>query len=339
MTDSPAVSIAVAAHNAEHELKVFLESLCASAYQDFEVCVCDDASTDGSAAVLKSFQNRLDLRLTRNDANRGVTQARNKAAELARAPLLLFMDADIRVPPDTIAKLLTRLESSGADVVEGIYSPTALDDNFFSRYYALFVHHSFLISDRPVEYNVFNAWCALCRRQVWQRTGGHNVIEKGVEIENEAMGRRIVANGFKLLLDPAVAVDHHWGGRRKLLFIFTHRIYWWVKIFFAAGWKFETSLTTPSYGLATLCLPGALLFPFPRLRFAAALFAAGFLAGYAPFYAFACKRRGAAYLLPAVILSACFALCAAVSAAYSAAEELLKRVFTGAYTLDPAIFK
>ncbi|MEE8425262.1 MAG: glycosyltransferase family 2 protein, partial [Elusimicrobiota bacterium] len=333
----------VAAHNAENEIRLFLESLRSSKNKDFEVCVCDDHSDDGTAAAVRGYDNEFDIRLEINDSNRGVTYTRNRAARMAKGALLLFMDADIFVAPDTIDRLCARLEESGADVVEGIYSPVALDGGLFSRYYALFAHHSFLVSDVPVEYNVFNAWCALMRREVWDKTGGHAVVEKGVEVENEAMGRRIAARGFKLLLDPAIAVDHHWGGHRKLVFIFTKRIYWWVKVFFAAGWKFESSMTTPGYGLATLCLPAALAFSVPALYrpafwAPAVLLAACFLAGYAPFYNFARRRRGTTYVPLAVGLSAYFALFAAVSAAYSGVEELIKRAVLGRYTLSPEIF-
>lgn len=344
MPPRPRLSIVLAVHDAEGELRVFLESLSASRFKDFELCVCDDASADGAAGVLRSYEGRLPVRAVRNETNRGVTFSRNRAVELAKAPLLLFMDADIRLYPDTVGKLVGLMERTGADVVEGVYTDVALDDDAFSRYYALFVHHSFLISDEPVPYNVFNAWCALCRREVMEKTGGHGVVEKGIEIENETLGRRIVANGFKLLLDPSIAVDHHWGGHRKLVFIFTKRIYWWVKIFFATGCRFESSLTTPSYGLATLCLPAAAAAAIPGWfdplfwPLIAALLA-GFLYGYGPFFAFARRRRGAAYLLLAVPLAMYFSFFAAASAALSAYEEVLRRVLLGRTTLDPETFR
>ncbi len=344
MSSEPAVSIVVATHNMGRELAVFLESLRSSTRGDFEVCVCDDASDDGTAEVISSFKNILDIRRTANETNRGVTFSRNAAAAMARSPLLLFMDADIRVRADTIEKLVESLESRGADVVEGIYSAVALDDDFFSRYYALFVHHSFRIGDQPVEYNVFNAWCALVKKEVWEKTGGHGIVARGVEVENETLGRRIVANGFTLLLDPSIAVDHHWGGHRKLIFIFTNRVYWWVKVFFSSGCKFESSLTTPGYGFATLCLPGALasalLAPYhPAFWPAAAVLLAGFFAGYGSFYSFARKERGLAYCAVALGLSMYFGLFAAFSAIYSGFEEVIKRTFSGAYTLDPEMFK
>jgi glycosyltransferase involved in cell wall biosynthesis len=339
------ISIVVAAYRAEREIRIFLESLCASSDSDFEVCICDDASPDRTLETIRSFEGRLRLKITKNNENRGVTYSRNRALELAEAPLLLFMDADIRVPPDAIGKLRATLEAHKADVVEGVYSPVALDGGLFSDYYAAFVHHSFLISETPVEYNVFNAWLALCRRRVMKTLGGHAVVEKGVEVENETLGRRIVAGGFKLMLDPSVAADHHWGGHRKLVFIFTKRVYWWVKIFFATGLKFEDSLTTPSYGAATLCVPAALLSSalaatlHPYWGAAAAAFFLGYLRGYGPFLRWASSARGLPFAAGALVLSQYFALFASASAVYSGLEEVVRIALLRSPTLDPAGFK
>lgn len=339
----PRVSVVIAAYNAERELGVLLESLCASDLQDFEVCVCDDGSRDRTAAVAQGFAARLDLKLVRHPENRGVTAARNSAWSLAGAPLLWFLDADVRVYPDTLDKLLARLEASGADVVEGIYSDIALDPGLLPEYYALFVHHSFLGAPGPVPYNVFNAWCALCRREAIAGVGGHQVVPRGVEIENETLGRRLAARGYTVLLDPGVAVDHHWRGLRKLLFIFTRRVYWWVKVFFASDQRFEVALTTRGYALGTLCVPAAALAAsaavfHPTAAAAAAAFLAGFLLAYGPFLVFVWRWRGAGFCAMSLLLSAAFAPLISASALYSAAEEAARRLLLGRTTLDPEAF-
>ncbi len=293
--------------------------------------------------VVNSYADRLNLQVVSNASNQGVTSARNKALSLARSPLLLFLDADVRLAPDTISRLMEGRARTNADVYEGIYSPVALDSGFCSAYYALFSHHSFLTVAGPTPYNVFNAWCALCRREVMEVLGGHQEIPQGVEIENESLGRRIVARGFKLMLDPAIGVDHHWGGSRKLLFIATSRIYWWVKIYFAADRRFENCMTTGSYAIATLSLPLAAvvavsgiwslwLYPLAALCFL------GFFAGYWPFYRFVWREKGMFFLLGSVFLSMAMALVISASAALSSAEEILRKLFSGRYTLDPASF-
>lgn len=329
----------MAAYNVERELPVLLDSLVRAEPGDLEVCICDDASTDRTASVIESYRDRLEIRAVRNADNRGVTYARNRALELAGGELLLFLDADVRLYPDTIARLIATMEETAADVVCAVYTDVALDPGFFSRYYAAFVHHSFLVAPGPIPYNVFNAWCSLARREVMDAIEGHRVVDKGVELENESLGRRIVSRGFSLVMDPRIGVDHHWGGLGKLHFIFTRRVYYWVKVFFASGLEFESALTTKSYGLGTPCGPAALVtgaasLLFPPLWLLPLAFGAGFLAAYAPFYVFAYRRRGPLFAAASVPASLYFSCLVTASAAYSSLEEIVRLVRTGRTTVD-----
>lgn len=334
----------MAAYNVEKELALCLDSLCTSTDRDFEVCLCDDASSDRTRDVARSYEDRLTLKLATNETNRGVAFARNRALALATGDFLLFLDSDVRFGPDLIARLFQSMERTGADTLQGVYSPIALDEGLASAYYATFAGHSFLVTDRPVDDNVFNAWCALCRRQVMDVVGGHSSIAKGVEIENETLGRRIVARGFRIVLDPSIAVDHHWGGWSKVFFIFTRRIYWWVKIFVATGWRFERCMTNASYGFSTLALPASVAafvasFLWPGLQYASLALLAVFLIGYVSFYRFAFRQKGAAFAAACVALSAGFAFVITASAAASFLEEAFVMLKKGRPTLDAGLFR
>lgn len=338
----PLVSIVTAAYNAEREIRALLESLALSEFRDFEFCCCDDRSTDRTAAVLEGFKGPFPVRLARHPENRGVTAARNTALALAGAPLLVFLDADVVVEPGTLGRLLEALERSKADVVCGIYGPRPLGGGAAARFYALFCHHSFLGKGGP--YNVFNAWCAVARREVFDRLGGHRVVPKGVEVENEELGRRIVAAGYSLVLDPGIGLAH--GGRdlRKLWFIFTSRVYWWVKVYFASGRRFESALTNRSYAAGTACAPAALalllLSPFGALWGAAGLAAAAvFLWAYGPFFCFAWRTEGPAFAALCAGLSFSWAIPAAACAAFSAGEEVARLALGRGTTLDGGHFE
>lgn len=340
----PRLSVILAAYNVENELAMCLDSLCASTERDFEVCLCDDASSDRTPEVARSYQDRLTLKLVINETNRGVAFARNRALALAMGDYLLFLDADVKFGPDLIARLFQSMERTGADILQGIYSASALDEGLASAYYATFAHHSFLVADQPVDDNVFNAWCALCHRKVMDVVGGHSSISKGVEIENETLGRRIVSRGFRIVLDPSISVDHHWGGWSKVFFIFTRRIYWWVKIFVATGWRFERCMTNASYGFSTLALPAsvaafAVSFVWPGFAYVSLALFAAFLIGYVSFYRFAFRQKGAAFAAVCVALSAGFAFVITASAAASFLEEFFVMLKSGRPTLDARLFQ
>ncbi len=94
---APRVSVCVATFNRAERLDRLLAALAAQDLTDaLEVIVYDDASTDGTAAVLEAWSRSgdLDLSVHRGDVNRGPAVGRNIAWRGSRAPLVLFTDDD-----------------------------------------------------------------------------------------------------------------------------------------------------------------------------------------------------------------------------------------------------
>lgn len=89
----PRFSIVVAAYNAEATVGATLESALRQTVEDFEVVVVDDGSTDGTAAVLRSFGRDPRVRVVSQE-NRGLAGARNSGLRVARAPFVSLLDAD-----------------------------------------------------------------------------------------------------------------------------------------------------------------------------------------------------------------------------------------------------
>lgn len=112
---APAVSVVIAARNAAATIG---EQLAALASQDgaapFEVVVVDNGSDDATRAVAESFRGSLDVRVIDASEAIGRAHARNKGVEVARAPLLLFVDADDMVHSGYVAAMATALRSNPA---------------------------------------------------------------------------------------------------------------------------------------------------------------------------------------------------------------------------------
>ena len=116
---TPAVSVIIAMYNTEKYIGDCLESFLAQSFQNFEVIVADDCSTDNSAAVVESyaekFGGRLNLfRLPKNSGNNGIPN--NTGLSLARGEYVLFMDSDDIVTPDALEKLYAAAKTFNADV-------------------------------------------------------------------------------------------------------------------------------------------------------------------------------------------------------------------------------
>ncbi|WP_273277817.1 glycosyltransferase family 2 protein [Methanothrix soehngenii] len=92
MSDIPAISVVIPLYNKESHIARALSSVLNQTFQDFEVIVIDDGSTDGGAEVVRGFRDPRILLIQQE--NMGVSAARNKGIQLAIADYIAFLDAD-----------------------------------------------------------------------------------------------------------------------------------------------------------------------------------------------------------------------------------------------------
>jgi len=89
---NPFFSVIIPLFNKENEIKSTLESVLRQTFQDFEVIVIDDGSTDNGKKIVEDLNNsKIKLFTTRNN---GVSKARNIGIERAKGALIAFLDAD-----------------------------------------------------------------------------------------------------------------------------------------------------------------------------------------------------------------------------------------------------
>jgi glycosyltransferase involved in cell wall biosynthesis len=82
-------------YNAGEYLREAIDSILAQSFEDFELIVCNDGSTDGSEAVLQEFADRDSRVLVINRSeNRGLIATRNEILEHAQGEYIALMDAD-----------------------------------------------------------------------------------------------------------------------------------------------------------------------------------------------------------------------------------------------------
>lgn len=128
------ITVAIACYNLEDLIAKCLESVSLQDYQDLEILVVDDHSTDRSVEVvnkvIKEHPER-DIRLIINEENLGLCKVRNISIDEARGDTIFFMDGDDTIEPRTLSLFHKRMEETGVEVVCGSFRKTDLDGNPF----------------------------------------------------------------------------------------------------------------------------------------------------------------------------------------------------------------
>ncbi len=198
------LSVIIPVHNGGDGLRRCLEALAASSRQADEVIVVDDGSTDDSAATARGFGARL---LPRTGGPRGPAAARNHGAETARGDVLVFLDADVAVHEDTLARIEGHLQQQpGVAALFGSYDDAPPARGLVTRYKNLLHHHVHQHGRR--EASTFWAGCGAVRRDVFLALGGFDPGYTRPSIEDIELGGRLRRAGHRVWLCPDVQVAH-----------------------------------------------------------------------------------------------------------------------------------
>jgi glycosyltransferase involved in cell wall biosynthesis len=122
MSPRPTVSVIIPAFNRSNELRRALDSLTQQTDSDFEVCICDDGSTEDVQGVVADFQCKLPINFTRIDASGGPARPRNIAVAQAKGDWVSFLDSDDWWKPERI----TSIKSHLIDGVDVVYHPLSV---------------------------------------------------------------------------------------------------------------------------------------------------------------------------------------------------------------------
>lgn len=106
----PLVSILIPAYNAEMWLSDTLRSALAQTWENKEIVVVDDGSTDGTLALARSFESNVVKVYTHK--NSGAAATRNEAYSLCTGDYIQYLDADDLLAPDKIARQMETLGPS-----------------------------------------------------------------------------------------------------------------------------------------------------------------------------------------------------------------------------------
>jgi glycosyltransferase involved in cell wall biosynthesis len=168
------VSVIMGAHNEERRVGNAIRSVQQQAFQDWELVVVDDGSTDRTAEVLEALARQDPrIRVLRNERNLGLAASLNRAIEASKGELIARMDSDDSNLPDRLERQVAffrdhpEVDVLGGGAIEVNSSGSVLDERHRRETHDEMMVHIY-------RENPFLHPTVMGRRRFWEMTGGYN---------------------------------------------------------------------------------------------------------------------------------------------------------------------
>jgi cellulose synthase/poly-beta-1,6-N-acetylglucosamine synthase-like glycosyltransferase len=251
----------------------------------------------------------------------GPARARNVGARAASGEIVVFLDADVCVSPDTISKIVTEFtQDPELDAVMGSYDESPAAQNFMSQFRNLM--HSYVHRHANREAVTFWTGCGAIRRQVFLDSGGFAENHSPAPaIEDIELGYRLSQANRKLALNADIQVKHlkHWNFRSMIAADFFRRAIPWSDLILRSG-RMPNDLNVRISQRISVVLALMLLFlavyqavrwhvpflpphlPWLRLQFVFLALLVTLVALNSQFYVFLASAKGRLFALAAIPL-------------------------------------
>ncbi|WP_117168485.1 glycosyltransferase family 2 protein [Paraliobacillus sediminis] len=128
------VSIVMPAYNCGDFIEVALDSVISQIYQNWEVIVVDDCSTDNTAKLVKAYMSREPrIKYNKLNTNSGAAVARNEAVNLAKGKYIAFLDSDDVWFHDKLSKQINFMKQNKYDFTCTSYTKIDKNGNDLNR--------------------------------------------------------------------------------------------------------------------------------------------------------------------------------------------------------------
>ena len=211
-----ATSVLIPARNEEANIGPAVRSILESTAAPIEVIVLDDASTDRTAQIVREIAGsdrrvRIETAPPLPPGWCGKQHACDVLARLASHPILIFVDADVRLKPDAIARMTGFLEQSGAALASGV--PEQVTRTSSERLLVPLIHFV-LLGFLPIRrmridpHPAFGAGCGqlfVALRHAYLACGGHRAIRDTLH-DGPKLPRVFRSAGFRTDLFDATEI-------------------------------------------------------------------------------------------------------------------------------------
>lgn len=172
---SELISIVVPVYNVDSFAEDCFQSLLGQSYQNLEIILVDDGSTDQSGAICDRYAEMDDRITVIHTENRGLSAARNRGVQVAAGRWISFVDSDDYAHPEMIEVLLSEAEKTHAQIAIGGTVTSSSDYREFAFSHVQTVHSEIRTCQRFLEDFLNNrtkksVWGNLYRAELAKRT-------------------------------------------------------------------------------------------------------------------------------------------------------------------------
>jgi GT2 family glycosyltransferase len=279
------------------------------------------------AALERSSEPPDELIVVSDPPGRGPAGARNDGAAQADSELLAFVDADVAVDPEALARLRGAFSADPALAAAfGAYDDSPADPGAVSTFRNLLHHHVHTDAAGPAE--TFWAGLGAVRRPDFVAAGGFDAERYAdASVEDIELGMRLRRSGARILLDPGVTGTHlkRWSLGSMVSTDMWRRGVPWMRLQLEAG-RIAGSLNLGwRHRLSAAAALAAALAALARRPAAALAALAGMVALNVRFYALLRRRGGASLALIGVPLHLVHLLTAVCAVATAVGAHALAR--------------
>lgn len=220
------VSLCVVTYNRPEDIKRLFLSLEAQHTIPDQIIIVDDSNNSQTRTIVRDIEPRLDTRVNyiHRDDGDGMTDARNVAIKHAGGDVVAFLDDDVELPSDWVAKLVDSwtahpdawaiggpafVVDETKEYVWDIYRTTE-NQNWLNEYGEYDGAQWAWQPPEPTETDHLIGANMSFRRDILEQLGGFNAIYRGSELyEDTDIMARIRRRGGTIIYDPELAVDHY----------------------------------------------------------------------------------------------------------------------------------
>ena len=197
----PKISIIIPVFNGSSAIKKCLNYIYASEFKEFEVILVDDCSSDDTLGVASNYP----CRILKNEINKGPAFSRNKGVDAAKGELILFVDADVLIPPDLMKKISFFFDGhKDISILQCRYEDSPHYKNLFSQYkHYIFSFRGLMDSNAYVNY--VHTACVAMKKNIFQKVQFNENLRR---LEDIDFGLRCAQNGYLIYVDSELKVIH-----------------------------------------------------------------------------------------------------------------------------------